>query len=201
MQSLCFGKCQKTHLWPDLRKRSLTHILWEFLILTIFKLSYSHSYLWQRYNPWYNTSNNLQLMPPNARSLKTPSIPKIHTCELHPGTPWWCSTKTSFPRHCCSNASSVKHHVWFRLHIALQKYASLKYAHFEKRVKVPFHRSGHIWLHDHQKTGTSIHVQYNECVGIVRMFWDMAWHICYLTRNLSVDWLLSRAQKNEIHSS
>jgi len=25
--------------------------------LAIFKLSYFHSYLWQRYNPWYNTSS------------------------------------------------------------------------------------------------------------------------------------------------
>ena len=72
--------------------------------------------------------------------------------ELRPLTPWWCSTKTSFPRHCYSKMPPPWNTcVWFRLCIALRKYTSLKYAHFEKKkklVKVPFHRSGHIsWTH------------------------------------------------------
>ena len=34
-----------------------------FRFWAIFKLSYFHNYSWQRSNPWYRTSTNLQLMP------------------------------------------------------------------------------------------------------------------------------------------
>lgn len=33
----------------------------------------------------------------------------IAHCELCPVTHWWCSSKASSPRHCYSNASSIKH--------------------------------------------------------------------------------------------
>ena len=69
----------------------------------------------------------------------------VKTVNSTPITSRWCSLKikTSF-LHCCSNVSFIKH-VRLRLHIALQKYASLKYAHFKMRDMVPFCKSGHIY--------------------------------------------------------
>ena len=65
----------------------------------ILKLSYSYSHLWQQNNSGINgMACHFQKICHNHKSG-----------ELCPVTSCWCSPKTLFPSHCCSNASFIKH--------------------------------------------------------------------------------------------